>query len=38
MKMQLRLRITSRRNTQRFLVNQDFASLNLRLSNGTKNR
>jgi hypothetical protein len=30
--------LTSRRNTQRFLVNQDLTSLNHRLSNDTKNR
>jgi hypothetical protein len=32
------LRTTSRRNTQRFLVNQDLTSLNQRLSKDTKNR
>jgi hypothetical protein len=30
--------LTSRRNTQRFLVIQDLTSLNLCLSNDTKNR
>jgi len=33
-----RLHLTSRRNTQRFLVIQDLTSLNYRLSNDTKNR
>jgi hypothetical protein len=31
-------RITFRRNTQRFLVNQDLTLLNLRFSTDTKNR